>query len=285
MYAGLGAFAAACSDGARLADRRPSDESEAVRADAAGPRVDRERADATDTRDAASAPSADLDGDGLDDLEEARLARSFLPFLALRDDDACKLHGIIFRLTPSAGERVMIWYDVLYERDCGLNGHAGDNEGIGVLADRRRPGPAGILAVRAISHQGTPCEAVTTCGACGGLPECARGARAGLEYPVVFHSKNKHGGFTDKARCDRSIVCDFGGCALPSAAPDSPLVNVGEPARPLVRNLTAQGFITEANGWRDRALFNFDPWKPGKFGGAGDVSQDLVDSSFVPVCP
>jgi hypothetical protein len=36
-----------------------------------------------------------------------------------------------------------------------------------------------------------------------------------------------------------------------------------------------------ANGWTEAALFNFDPWKAGIFGGAGDVSLDLVDSSFV----
>ena len=58
-------------------------------------------------------------------------------------------------------------------------------------------------------------------------------------------------------------------------------MNVGEPAKPLVKNLTTEGFITAANGWSEPTLMNFDPWKAGKFGGAGDVSSDLVDDAFV----
>jgi hypothetical protein len=33
-------------------------------------------------------------------------------------------------------------------------------------------------------------------------------------------------------------------------------------------------------------LFHFDPWKDQNFGGAGNVSQDLVDPAFdTPACP
>ena len=62
------------------------------------------------------------------------------------------------------------------------------------------------------------------------------------------------------------------------------MVNAGEPGAHLVSNLTTQGFITAANGWTEEELFDFDPWAPGDFGSAGDVSDDLVDLEFLPDC-
>jgi len=45
------------------------------------------------------------------------------------------------------------------------------------------------------------------------------------------------------------------------------------------------GFITAANGWKNMELFHFDPWKSQSFGGAGDISKDLVDPAFdTPAC-
>ncbi len=58
-------------------------------------------------------------------------------------------------------------------------------------------------------------------------------------------------------------------------------LNAGGPTHPLVHDRTTDGFVTAANGWKQAALMHFDPWKPGEFGGAGDVSKDLVDGSFV----
>jgi hypothetical protein len=77
------------------------------------------------------------------------------------------------------------------------------------------------------------------------------------------------------------VICDFGGSGIAPAPDDAPMDNAGEPDHPLVHDLTTAGFITAANGWKEAALMHFDPWKPGKFGGAGDVSADLVDSAFV----
>ncbi len=225
---------------------------------------------------------ADLDGDGLDDAKEQAWASEYYPFYAIHPSDGCKTHGVLFRLSPhpkNAG-RITIWYDVLYDDDCGSGGHIGDDEAFGVVADPARAGADGILAVRAISHQGTPCEHTSTCGKCQGMSACSTDVRNGAKYPIVYASKDKHGSYADKAACDSSFICDFGGCAIaPADAP--PLVNAGEPGKPLTSDLTTQGFITVQNGWKHMELFHFDPWKPGKFGGAGDVSNDLVDPAFV----
>ena len=65
-----------------------------------------------------------------------------------------------------------------------------------------------------------------------------------------------------------------------------PMINAGEPGGHLTEDLTANGFITAANGWTKMEVFNYNPWEDGKnFGGAGSVAGDLVDMSFVPSCP
>ena len=228
-------------------------------------------------------PGTDVDLDGLDDALEDEWATAYLPYVSLHPAEGCPTHGIIVRVAPHPKEakRVMLWYDVLYDNDCGASGHVGDDETFGVVIDPTRPAPDGILAERAISHQGTPCEHTSTCGKCTGLSACTTQKRLGKDYPTLFPSKDKHGNYVDKASCSASFVCDFGGCSLSAAADAPPIVNVGEPGHPRIKNLTTEGFITTANGWKNAALMNFDPWKPGNFGGAGDVSNDLVDLAFV----
>ena len=231
----------------------------------------------------AAATKVDVDGDGLDDADERNWADEYFPFYAIHPSDACTTHGVVYRLSPHPADasKITITYDVLYDADCGANGHAGDDEVFSVLADPSKHGKDGILAVRAISHQGTPCEHDTTCGVCQGMTACGTAKRNGTDYPVVYASKDKHGNYADKPTCDGSFICDFGGCGLPSTADAPPLVNAGELGKPLVSNLTTQGFVTTTNGWTNQALFDFDPWKVGNFGGAGDVSKDLVDPAFV----
>jgi hypothetical protein len=58
-------------------------------------------------------------------------------------------------------------------------------------------------------------------------------------------------------------------------------VNAGEPGRPLTRDLTGAGLITIGNGWTEPSLLNFDPWGGHDFGGAGNVTDDLIDESFL----
>jgi hypothetical protein len=235
------------------------------------------------TGDAVIHTAGDGDGDGIDDAQEKVYADTYLPYLSIHPSDGCATHGIAYRVAPHPKEpsRVMMWIDVLYNDDCGTGGHAGDDEMFGVVIDPTRPAPAGILAVRAISHQGTPCEHTTTCGSCPGMSACATGMRDGKAYPAVFPSKDKHGNYVDMATCSGSFVCDFGGCASNPTPDATSKVNVGEPGHPLVHDLTDQGFVTAANGWSHAELLHFDPWKAGKFGGAGDVSKDFVDVAFV----
>ena len=240
-------------------------------------------ADAVADADTDDAPTGDLDLDGLADADESKWASDYFPYLSIHPSDGCPVHGILDRVSPHPTEsgRVMIWYDVLYNDDCGASGHIGDDEVFGVVIDPKKPAPDGILAVRAISHQGTPCEHTTTCGQCSDLTACGTATRAGKSYPVVYPSKDKHGNYADKPTCDGSFICDFGGCALSAAADAPPFVNAGEPSHPLVHDLTTEGFVTTTNGWTHPELMDFDPWKPGNFGGAGDISKDLVDTSFV----
>lgn len=235
------------------------------------------------TPDGALPGGPDSDGDGLSDALEAKLAAEYAPYLSLHPSDGCKTHGVLVRIAPHPREkgRVMMWLDVLFQKDCGANGHVGDNEMSGIVIDPAKPAPAGILAVRSISHQNTACQRVTTCGLCPGMTACTTAIRSGVALPVIFASKDKHGTYVDEATCDQSFVCDFGGCALSPSPSTAPIVNVGEPTKPLVTNLTTQGFVTAANGWTEPAVMDFDPWKPGDFGGAGDVSKDLVDDAFV----
>jgi len=229
-----------------------------------------------------AAPELDTDGDGVSDALEAKVAAAYLPFFSVHPGDKCNRHGLLYRIAPHPKEpkRLMMWVIALFEKDCGANGHPGDDETFGVVIDPDLPAPAGILAVRAISHQNTPCQRITTCGSCSGMTACTTAVRAGVQVPVVYASKDKHGTYSVLGTCS-DLICDFGGCTLAPTASTAPTLNAGEPNRPLVTNLTKDGFITAANGWTEASLMNFDPWKAGDFGNAGDVSKDLVDDAFV----
>jgi hypothetical protein len=224
----------------------------------------------------------DADGDGIDDAKEQQLAEGYFPYFSINPGDNCTRHGVLYRLTPHPADasKIAIWYIVLYENDCGLGGHVGDDEVFGVVIDPAVPAPSGILAIKAISHQGTACEHVGTCGSLPNCGACTTAQRNGKPYPVVFASLNKHGNYADEGSCDL-WWCDLNGCAL-SPAPDSPsFVNAGEPGKPLTNDLSKNGFVNAQNGWTQTALMSFDPWGNTNFGGAGNVTSDLQDLSFV----
>ena len=237
--------------------------------------------------DGGGSASADKDGDGIDDALEQTLAETYLPFLSLDPADGCSLGGIVFRLFPHPDDPAFIHiiYDHLFETDCGLNGHTGDNEVFGATIDPKVPPPAGIIALRAVTHQGEICEKTTQCGSCPGLNPCGTAMKNGQAYPVVFSSKDKHATYVEKSQC--TVISCFDSCKL--NAEDTPviLVNAGEPSAHLTEDLSENGFITEANGWTKPELFNFNPWDPMKeFGGAGNIADDLQDAAFLtPVCP
>jgi len=242
--------------------------------------------DAADGPAGDGAEAADLDGDGLPDADEARLVRDYLPYLSLDPDDGCPRAGVLYRARPHPDAPALVHVTVilLLENDCGAGGHAGDDEAFGMTLDPAQPPPAGLLALRAISHQDTLCETVTECGRCGGLAACTTATRAGAEMPVVFYSKDKHGAYLHESSCDGACFLT-NWCSLNPTPLDPPLVNAGEPDHPLVNDLTAAGFITAANGWTAADLLHFDPWADVDFGGAGNVRGDLLDDRFVtPTC-
>ncbi len=231
----------------------------------------------------------DLDQDGLDDARELQLATDYLPFVSLDPGDGCTRDGFVVRVRkhPADSTKILIVYDHLFETDCGFGGHTGDDEVFGIAVDPAIPAPGGILAIRTASHQNTPCERLTQCTTCSNdsRPKCDLAAADGAMWPIVYASKDKHGQYATKAQCPTFGTC-LDQCTLNPTRHLAPITNAGEPAHPLVTNLTAQGFITAANGWTKPELLNVDPWAPGDFGGAGNIADDLVDPAFeAAVCP
>lgn len=227
----------------------------------------------------------DADGDGLDDAYELQAATDYLPFLAIHPDDGCPLGGMVVRVRPHPMNPALleIEYDHLYQNDCGAFGHVGDDEVFAETVDPAQSGAAGILAIKAISHQDTICERDTQCGSLPGMTACTTALVNGESRPVVFSSKDKHGSYAVLNTCQTNSCFDQ--CALPAASAQVPLVNAGEPDVHFTDDLTANGFITGANGWTESSLMHFDPWAPGDFGGAGDVSLDLTDPAFITPVP
>lgn len=235
-----------------------------------------------------SEAGADLDGDGLDDAYEARIAADYLPYLSFDPADGSPRAIIVYRVYPHPDApmtRLHVIVDTLLETDCGASGHPGDNEVFGMTIDPSKPAPAGILAVRAISHQGTACEAVTNCGSCASLEKCTTAMRRGAAYPVVFYSKDKHGSYMQESKCDNA--CFFTNfCTLAPTPTEPRMVNAGEPGKPLVNDLTKAGFITASAGWTEPTVLNYDVWGGKAFGKAGVVSDDLIDKAFLTAaCP
>jgi hypothetical protein len=232
--------------------------------------------------------SVDGDGDGIDDATEAELAAAYLPFLSLHPDDGCTLGGIVYRLYPHPEDatKLHVIYDHLFETDCGLGGHVGDNEVFGATIDPSLPPPEGILALRGISHQDTFCEVISECGAACGYEACVTKDVGGKAMPVVFSSRDKHATYVLESKCQSFTGC-FDSCGLAETAPERPMINAGEPDAHLVEDLTDDGFITRANGWSEQTLFHYNPWDPStEFGSAGVVADDLVDPAFLtPSCP
>lgn len=241
------------------------------------------RADA-DTTLPPDAPGemVDVDLDGLDDNAELAWAAAYRPYVSVADDDGCALGGFVVRVFPHPADPtlVAIIYDHLFETDCGTFGHTGDDEVFGATIDPTRPAPDGFIAMVAISHQNTPCQHISACGQCSGLTACDTTTVGGAAVPVVYNSKDKHGTYATLAACDPFATC-FDGCSLATAPDVSPIVNAGEPDAHMIDDLTAQGFITTANGWSHAEVFDYDPWGGSDFGGAGSVAGDLMDDSFL----
>jgi hypothetical protein len=235
------------------------------------------------------APSAtDRDQDGLDDAMELAWAQQYLPFFSLAPDENCPTSGIVVRVSPhpTAGF-VHIIYDVLYNDDCGLEGHVGDDERFALTINPSMPPPLGIVSIKGIAHKGTFCEKSSECGRCPGETACATLPENGTPWPAVWASKDKHSNYVNRAEnCEFTNTC-LDQCNDRSVPVMPAIVNVGEPCHPLVSNLTTMGFITTQNGWTHQELFNYDPWGGQFFGGGGGMlSADLTDPALdTPACP
>jgi hypothetical protein len=211
----------------------------------------------------------------------------YLPYLALDPGDGCTRSGLLVRVRPHPQDatKLLVIYDHLFETDCGLNGHTGDDEAFGVAIDPSIPPPGGILAIKTASHQSTPCQRITECRnptTCPNDPRsaCDVAAIDGEMYPVLYASKDKHGQYAKKSSCGFGTCFDT--CTANPTPHRPPIANAGEPGHPLTSNLTTTGFITSANGWTKAELMNVDPWGPDDFGGAGNIAGDLVDATFEP---
>jgi hypothetical protein len=236
------------------------------------------------------ATGVDLDQDGLDDGVEETIATSYLPFLSTHPLDRCPLSGLVYRAHPHPDDAslVSIVYSRLYQADCGIDGiggHPGDDEAFGITVDPSVAAPEGIVAIVAISHQGTVCERDTMCGTCAGLDACDLADIDGTGFPVVYSSRDKHGSVVQLNKGCNPLTTCLDRCELASSTTVLPLVNVGEPEHPLVTDLTTQGFINADNGWTDASLYHYDPWGPDAIGTAGVVADDMTDPAFVaPAC-
>src|SRR5439155_8897772 len=117
-------------------------------------------------------------------------------------------------------------------QDCGLGGHAGDDEVFAITVDPALPPPAGIVAMKAISHQGTLCERQSQCGRCQGQTACQTLPKSGVPWPAVWPSRDKHGSYVNRgATCTALMTC-FDSCDDNPAPRIPPIVNAGEPGHP-----------------------------------------------------
>jgi hypothetical protein len=235
--------------------------------------------DAGPLRDLASTDQAvnpaDRDGDGLDDDVEGQLAIRYLPFLSLAAGDDCPVSGLAVRVTPAATSPfVMIRYAWLFDRECDNVAREGAGGSISLYVNPDLSAASGIIGMRAIAREGTGCQNISTCGQCLGQFTCA--SVQGGPMPAVWAGMDSHALYVDRVEsCIQTNQC-AATCTDASMSAAPPIVNVGEPGRPLINDLTTQGFITAANGWQSPTLMHYDPWSGLPFGAIAAVS-DLLD--------
>lgn len=182
-----------------------------------------------------SLPAADLDRDGIDDQAEQRLLNRFRPRFLISPSDCGgfpvaiqpglvdpvvlphsppAIYGQVFR----SGADVEIHYYHLWERDCGRLGHQWDVEHVAVLTRRGR-----ARFWFAAAHQGTVCDA--------GHGGRARTLLAEDRGAIVWVSQGKHASFLSEKSC--ALGCGGDRCGIAIELEYGPVVNIGEPGRPL----------------------------------------------------
>jgi hypothetical protein len=225
----------------------------------------------------------DLDGDGVDDDLEHEVAELNFPRVLLAADEPCGApRGVIYRARrhPLNPRRLAITYVVLYAKDCGeLNGHVGDAESFAITVDLdAEPGAAATVAVEAWAHAGTACGSTSSCTTAAATNACGEPASATWPREVVIYaSRGKHANYLSPATCDDNC---FDSCSAGERV-RGPLLNVGEPDHPTIRDLTAQGFVQGTDGWPNE-LSHIDPWSSAEFGGGGRLDKPLTNLSAPP---
>jgi hypothetical protein len=223
----------------------------------------------------------DADGDGLDDDLEAEVAKRNFPTLYQANGEHCGGPlGVVYRVRrhPDAPDRLAVTYSVLYDRDCGsVNGHLGDNEAFAITDDLgARPGAAATVGVLTDAHRGTVCDSTSACETRAGTSACGKPVGAGgAPEVVVFSSQDKHANYLALGTCEQNC---FDSCSAGEKLDNLPMLNAGEPDRPLITDLsTCPGaFVTAANGW-EAGLLDANPWSATDFGGAGSIGGELRD--------
>jgi hypothetical protein len=227
--------------------------------------------------------ATDRDSDGIDDDFEREVAELNFPKVLMAQGESCGTpHGVIYRVRrhPQNPKRFAITYTVLYANDCGeLTGHVGDAESFAITVDPdAQPGAAATVGVAAWAHAGTTCASTSSCqteaatAACGESPSKS----SPLEV-IIWASRNKHASYLSPATCSDNCLdsCSAG------ERIDGPLLDVGEPDHPLVRDLTEQGFVQRADGWADE-LLHANPWGQKEFSGGGRLDQPLTNLTAPP---
>jgi hypothetical protein len=219
----------------------------------------------------------DLDGDGIDDDLEREIAELNFPKVLMAMGEACGApHGVVYRARrhPQNPKRIAVTYTVLYANDCGeLSGHVGDAESFAITVDLdAQPGAPATVGVTAAAHAGTRCASTSSCETAAGTGACGETPSASTPPEVIiWASQNKHANYLSTATCENNCL---DGCSAGTRI-IGPLLNVGEPDRPLVSDLTTQGFVQAADGWGPD-LLHFDPWGPKEFVGGGSLAKPLT---------
>jgi hypothetical protein len=225
----------------------------------------------------------DDDGDGIDDDLEREVATLNFPRVLLAEGESCGApHGVVYRVRrhPLNPKRLAITYIVLYGNDCGdLTGHVGDAESFAITVDLdAQPGAAATVGVEAWAHAGTACGSTSSCETAAASGAC--GEPASVTSPpeiVIYASRDKHANYLSRSTCSDNCLDS---CS-PGERVWGPLVNVGEPDHPTVRDLTALGFVQSASGWANQ-LLHFDPWGTSELGGGGRLDNPLTNLTAPP---
>jgi hypothetical protein len=193
--------------------------------------------------------SGDIDSDGLDDSFEQQILERFVPtwMLSAKECDSLPaefhpdsrapqsqarngtIYGQVFPINPPGRPGVFIeaHYYHLWNRDCGLNGHAWDVEHVSALLSAEKPeDPASEWKSEywyAAAHEDTVCDS----------SHAAKSSSLNAEQrgPTIWISAGKHASFLDRSLC--SGGCGGDDCSDMSPMKISGLVNLGEPGAPI----------------------------------------------------